>query len=102
VPRDEYAARDHFDLWLPELAPSAALLAWVRAQPLTDQRWRVFARRFQTEMRRPSAQRLIAVLAALSLRQNFSVGCYCADEARCHRSLLRELFGHAGAALEER
>jgi len=101
VPRDEYAARDHYDLWLPELAPSASLLSWARAKPLTDARWRTFARRYRAEMRRPSAQRLIALLAALSARQNVSVGCYCSDESRCHRSILKELLRDAGAALEE-
>ena len=102
VPRDQYAARNHFDLWLPELAPSAELLSWAQAEPLSDKRWRVFVRRYLGQMRQPSTQRLIALLAALSLRQNFSVGCYCTDESRCHRSLLKELLRNAGAALEER
>lgn len=100
VPRDQYAARDHFDLWLPELAPSAELLSWARAQPLTEERWRVFARRYLSQMRQPSTRRLIALLAALSLRQNLSVGCYCGDETRCHRTLLKELLRDAGADLE--
>jgi uncharacterized protein YeaO (DUF488 family) len=100
VPRDQYAARDHFDLWLPELAPSAELLSWAQSQPLTEKRWRVFARRYLSQMRQPSTQRLIALLAALSLRQNFSVGCYCNDETRCHRSLLKQLLRDAGAVLE--
>lgn len=100
VPRDQYAARDHFDLWLPELAPSAELLSWAHAQPLTEERWRVFARRYLSQMRQPSTRRLIALLAALSLRQNLSVGCYCGDETRCHRTLLKELLRDAGAALE--
>jgi uncharacterized protein YeaO (DUF488 family) len=102
VPRDQYAAENHFDLWLPELAPSAELLSWAKAEPLNDKRWRVFARRYLGEMRQPSAGRLIALLAALSLRQNFSVGCYCNDDTRCHRALLKELLRNAGAALEER
>jgi len=89
-----------YDLWLPELAPSASLLSWGRASPLTDARWRTFARRYRSEMRRPSAQRLVALLAALSARQNMSVGCYCGDESRCHRSVLKELLRDAGAALE--
>lgn len=101
VPREEYAARDHYDLWLPELAPSASLLSWVRARPLTDERWRTFMRRYRAEMRQPSAQRLIALLAALSSRQNLSVGCYCSGESRCHRLLLRELLRDAGAIVEK-
>jgi uncharacterized protein YeaO (DUF488 family) len=99
IPRDQYAALNHYDLWLPELAPSASLLSWARKLPLTEQRWRTFARRYQAEMRQPSQQRLMALLAALSARQNFSVGCYCEDESRCHRSLLRELLRDAGAVM---
>lgn len=100
VPRAQYAAQDHFDLWLPELAPGAELLSWAQAGPMTDKRWRVFARRYRSQMRQPSTRRLIALLAALSLRQNFSVGCYCNDETRCHRTLLKELLRDAGAVLE--
>src|SRR5688572_31507001 len=102
VPRAEHAARDYYDLWLPELAPSAPLLAWASAKAPSDARWRSFARRYRSEINRPAAQRLIALLAALSLRQNLSVGCYCGDESRCHRSILRELLREAGAALEEK
>jgi uncharacterized protein YeaO (DUF488 family) len=102
VSRDQYAARDYFDLWLPELAPSTDLLSWVNEKPLNEKRWGVFARRYLSQMRQPSAGRLIALLAALSLRQNFSVGCYCSDETRCHRTLLKELLRDAGAAMEER
>src|SRR5688572_20111262 len=102
VPRDQYAAQNHFDLWLPELAPSPELLTWAHAKPLNAKRWPVFARRYLNQMRQPSTQRLIALLAALSLGQNFSVGCYCDDETRCHRTLLKELLRDVGAALEER
>ena len=97
VPKAEYARRDFYDVWVPELAPSPALFSWVKGQPLTDARWRTYARRYRAEMKRPEAQRLIGLLAALSARTNFSVGCYCANEARCHRSLLRELLTEAGA-----
>jgi uncharacterized protein YeaO (DUF488 family) len=89
-------------VWLPELAPSAELLSWLRTQPLTEKRWRAFTRRYLREMREPSTRRLIALLAALSLRQNLSVGCYCNDETWCHRTLLKELLRDAGAAVEER
>lgn len=99
VPKAEYARRDFYDVWVPELAPSPALFSWVKAQPLTDARWRTYARRYRAEMKRPEAQRLIGLLAALSSRTNFSVGCYCEDESRCHRSLLRELLEDAGAKL---
>lgn len=90
VPKAEFAKRDFYDLWFPDLAPSEALLK--RGQAADDERsWRDFARRYRVEMKRPEAQRLLALLAALSQQANFSVGCYCADEARCHRSILREL-----------
>jgi len=69
----------------------------VKSRPLTDARWRTYARRYRAETKRPEAQRLIALLAALSARTNFSVGCYCEDESRCHRSLLKELLVEAGA-----
>jgi uncharacterized protein YeaO (DUF488 family) len=97
VPKSDYARRDFYDVWVPELAPSPALFSWVKSEPLTDARWRTYARRYRAEMKRPEAQRLIALLSALSSRTNFSVGCYCEDESRCHRSLLRDLFEEAGA-----
>ncbi len=99
VKKSEYARRDLFDLWLPDLAPSAALLSWVRAAPLTEARWRMFARRYRREMGQPAAHRLIGLLATLSTTADFSVGCFCQDESRCHRSILRELLARAGAAL---
>jgi uncharacterized protein YeaO (DUF488 family) len=98
VRKADYAARDYFDLWLPELAPSAPLVSLALSKPFTPQRWAVFRRRYRREMRQPAAQRLIALLAALSLQTNFSVGCYCEDESRCHRSLLKELLIDGGAA----
>jgi uncharacterized protein YeaO (DUF488 family) len=99
VRKDEYALRDYFDIWLPELAPSDSLLKWARKQPVLPGRWATFARRYRAEMSKPPAQRLIALLAALSLRQNLSVGCYCADESKCHRSVLSGLLSDAGATM---
>lgn len=96
VRKDDYAKQNFFDLWLPELSPSAPLVAWARSKPWTPQRWASFVRRYHSEMRRPAAQRLIALLAALSSQASFSIGCYCEDESRCHRSLLRELIRVAG------
>jgi uncharacterized protein YeaO (DUF488 family) len=101
VPKAEYARRDYFDLWLPDLAPSASLFAWARGAPLTDRRWSSFARRYRAEMRRPPAKRLIELLAALSATGELAVGCYCEDESRCHRSVLRQLLRDAGAVLPE-
>jgi uncharacterized protein YeaO (DUF488 family) len=99
VRKEDYAGRDYFDLWLPDLAPSVPLVSWALTQPFTDRRWNNYARRYRAEMRKPTAQRLIALLATLSAGADFSVGCYCADESRCHRSLLRELLVEAGAAV---
>jgi uncharacterized protein YeaO (DUF488 family) len=97
VRKRDYAARDYFDVWLPELAPSASLVSSALSKPFTPQRWAVFQRRYRREMLQPAAQRLIALLAALSSQTNFSVGCYCEDETRCHRSLLRKLLIERGA-----
>jgi uncharacterized protein YeaO (DUF488 family) len=99
VRKEEYADRDYFDLWLPELAPSAPLVSAASSAPLTPKRWARFARKYRQEMRKPAAQRLLTLLAVLSHGQNFSVGCYCADESRCHRSLLRALLREAGATM---
>jgi len=135
VPKAEYASRDLYDLWLPELAPSEALLKAGRlidtsserrrtgrkcllapcsagvsggsggdvrvAIPRnSDRRWRQFVRRYRMEMSRPEARHLLDLLAALSRRTNFSVGCYCANETRCHRSILRQLLAEHGAVFE--
>jgi uncharacterized protein YeaO (DUF488 family) len=99
VRKEDYSARDYFDVWLPELAPSAPLVSWALSEAFTPQRWAAYARRYRQEMRQPAAQRLIALLAALSLQANFSVGCYCEDETRCHRSLLKEMLVERGARL---
>ena len=98
VPKAEHASRDFYDVWLPELAPSEGLVA--QALRASDARaWRAFERRYRAEMKRPEASRLLDLLAALSQTAAFSVGCYCADEARCHRSVLRELLREHGARL---
>lgn len=98
VPKAEHAARNFYDVWLPELAPSEALVK--RAQEAADEGvWRAFVRAYRAEMKRPEAARLLALLAAFSRDSDFSVGCYCADEARCHRSVLRELLREAGAKI---
>ena len=95
VKKEEYAARNIYDIWFPNLAPSEQLL---KQTDLTDEPgWRKFKRRYLAEMKQPGPRRDIELLAALSHQTNFSVGCYCQDEARCHRSLLRELLLKAGA-----
>ena len=97
VRKADYAKRDYFDLWLPGLAPSAQLVSWAQSQPLTERRWNSFSRRYRAEMRQPAARQLISLLAVLSAGTALSVGCYCADESHCHRSLLRDLLVEAGA-----
>ena len=97
VKKEDFAKRDYFDLWLPEVAPSAELVSWALSQPWTDKRWATFARRYHSEMRKPAAQRLIALLAAVSSTTNFSIGCYCENALRCHRSLLGKLLQERGA-----
>jgi uncharacterized protein YeaO (DUF488 family) len=99
VRKEDYAKRDYFDVWLPELAASAPLVSWFFSEPLTPQRWATYARRYRREMSQPAANRLIALLAALSSQTNFSVGCYCEDESLCHRSILRQLLRAHGAKL---
>jgi uncharacterized protein YeaO (DUF488 family) len=99
VPKTQYAALDFYDIWLPDLAPSRDL---VRLALLAgnDREWRIFVKRYRGEMKRPPAARLLALLAAFSHLAAFSVGCYCAEEARCHRSVLRALLEEHGAKLE--
>jgi uncharacterized protein YeaO (DUF488 family) len=98
VPRSEYARRDFYDVWLPELAPSQALLKAAKHMK-TELDWQRFRRRFRAELSKPPASRLLDLLAALSHGTNFSVGCYCEEETRCHRSVLRELLQERKAAL---
>lgn len=99
VPKKEFAARDFYDVWLPTLAPSEKLLK--RAQAATSERdWKAFSRAYLAEMKASDASRVLDVLAALSHQTNLSVGCYCQDESRCHRSLLRKLLASRGAALQ--
>jgi uncharacterized protein YeaO (DUF488 family) len=98
VPRAEYASRDLYDVWLPELAPSEPLVK-VALGARDDRAWQSVARRYRAEMKRPAARHLLELLAALSRRTHFSVGCYCEDERRCHRSVLRELLAEHGAQI---
>lgn len=96
VPRAEHVSRDYYDVWVPDLAPSEGLVKQARGAP-DERAWRRFARRYRAEMKRPEPARLLALLAALSHQTNLSVGCYCEDEARCHRSVLKELLAEKGA-----
>ena len=99
VRKADYARRDYFDVWLPELAPSSALLSWALSQDWTPGRWATFVRKYRREMRQPHAARLLALLAAMSGTAEFSVGCYCENAERCHRSVLGDLLEEAGAEI---
>ena len=99
VRKEDFARLDYFDLWFPDLAPSAPLFSWAMSAPWTEARWKTYARRYVSEMKKPAQQRLLALFAALSKQTNFSVGCYCEDESRCHRSLLADLLRQHGADL---
>lgn len=101
VPKSEYAQRNLYDVWLPNLAPSEVLLKAARAALAgdDDRGWKSFVRRYRAEMKSPDSRALLDTLAALSHTADFSVGCYCADESRCHRSVLRELLAEHGARI---
>lgn len=98
VPKAELAARNFYDVWLPNLSPSEGLLK--QAHAAEDERdWATFQRKFRAEMKTPDAGKILDLLAALSHQTNLSLGCYCADENRCHRSILRELLAAREADL---
>jgi uncharacterized protein YeaO (DUF488 family) len=98
VRKEDFAARDFFDVWFPNLSPSAELVK--QAQSADDQRsWSTFKKKFRAEMSRPDASKELDLLAALSHQTNMSLGCYCQKEERCHRSVLRELLAERGADL---
>jgi uncharacterized protein YeaO (DUF488 family) len=99
VRKSDYARLDYYDVWMPELAPSQKWVSWALSEPWTDERWRKYARNYRKEMSEPRAQHLLELLAALSKTTNLSVGCYCEDERRCHRSLLKELLAGKAAKL---
>ncbi len=96
VPKEEFAKRDFYDVWLPLLAPSETLLK-LGLGAEDERSWRAFERKFRAEMKRPDAAKVLDLLAALSHQTSFSLGCYCADEERCHRSILRALLAGRGA-----
>src|SRR5215813_11536293 len=96
VRRERIASRDFYDVWFPVLAPSAETMGTYRRE-MTEPAWRRFTRAYLREMDRPDARHALDLLAALSHRTSFSVGCYCEDERRCHRSLLRKLLEERGA-----
>lgn len=99
VPKSEYASGNWYDVWFPLLAPSSVLVKLALGAESTRQ-WAAFAKKYRAEMSRPEADHALELLAALSHHADFSVGCYCENEARCHRSLLRELLIEKGARVK--
>ncbi|HVF18452.1 MAG TPA: DUF488 family protein [Steroidobacteraceae bacterium] len=101
VPKAEFASRNFYDVWLPMLAPSEALVKQALGVAANDARgWKAFERRYRAEMKNPEIARVLDVFAALSHQTNFSVGCYCQNEQRCHRSILRALLQEREALLK--
>lgn len=101
VKKADYARRDYYDVWLPELAPSGDLVSWALSEPFTEKRWNKYEKAYRAQMRRPAAARLIALLAAMSRQTSLSIGCYCENPAKCHRSILANLLADAGAEMEQ-
>ncbi len=100
VKKVDFARLDYYDVWLPELAPGAQLLSWATAEEMSDPRWKRFTREYRREMKGHQEQHLISLLTVMSRDTNFSVGCYCENALRCHRTLLAELLEEAGAVME--
>jgi uncharacterized protein YeaO (DUF488 family) len=98
VPKSEYTSHNWYDVWLPNLAPYAELMKLGRAAE-SEKDWAAFVRKYRAEMKDPEKSRIFDLLAALSHGADFSVGCYCQNEARCHRSIMRELLAQRGAKL---
>jgi uncharacterized protein YeaO (DUF488 family) len=98
VPKSEFARQNWYDIWYPNLAPSADTIK-IGQEATSSATWGIFVRRYRAEMKQAEAARTIELLAALSHEANFSVGCYCEDESRCHRSILRVLLVEQGAAV---
>jgi len=97
VKKADYSKRDFYDVWLPELAPTAPLVSWALSEPFTPKRWAIYERKYRSEMGKPAPQRLIELLAAFSKQTNFSIGCYCENENYCHRSILKQMLQGTGA-----
>ena len=99
VPKSAFASQNWYDLWFPNLSPSAETVKFAQGAT-TEKQWQAFAMKYRSEMSTPENGHTLALLAALSRHTNFSVGCYCEDESRCHRSVLRALLLEHGATIE--
>jgi uncharacterized protein YeaO (DUF488 family) len=100
VRKEDYGKLDYFDVWLPVLAPSPDLVKAAKAA-VDEKAWNQFKKKFKAEMSQPDAAQVLGLLAALSHQTDISIGCYCTDENRCHRSVLRELLTALGAKIAE-
>jgi uncharacterized protein YeaO (DUF488 family) len=98
VPKSEFARQGWYDVWYPNLSPSAETVKLAQGAT-TERQWQTFKKRYRAEMAQADASRTLDLLAALSHHANFSVGCYCEDESHCHRSVLRELLKERGAKI---
>ena len=96
VPKSEFSSGNWYDVWLPNLAPAPKTVTLALSAQMQRQ-WDIFAKRYRTEMKNPDSSRILDLLAALSHGARFSVGCYCEEESRCHRSVLRQLLLERGA-----
>ncbi|VTU22629.1 hypothetical protein SRS16CHR_03089 [Variovorax sp. SRS16] len=99
VPKSEFASQDWYDVWYPNLAPSVETMKMAQAAE-TPAQWAAFGRKFRHEMAEPDASRSLDLLAALSHHSAFAIGCYCEDEAHCHRGFLRALLAERGAEID--
>ena len=99
VPKRDFARRNFYDVWLPELSPSSDVVSNALSEEWTPTRWRRFERTYRREMATPAARHLIELLAAMSKTSDISVGCYCEDPTHCHRSILADLLATAGAEI---
>lgn len=99
VPKDEFASKNWYDVWYPNLAPRAETVMLALAATTTSE-WKTFVKTYRAEMATPEANHTLELLAALSHQTNFSMGCYCESEERCHRSILRELLAEKGASIK--
>ena len=100
IAKSDFASGNWYDVWFPNLAPAATTIK-LALNAKTDREWNTFARKYRAEMRAPDNNRTLDLLSAMSHETDFSVGCYCADESRCHRSILRALFVEKGAKVEK-
>jgi len=99
VKKEDFAKRDYYDMWVPALSPSQAVVSRAMSQEWTGARWKKFERAYRREMAAPAPKQLIELLAKMSHHANFSVGCYCEREDRCHRSILKKLLEKQGASI---